>query len=34
MDFDPTATPLRLAAGTFHIHACFDHPVQTELVHA
>jgi hypothetical protein len=34
MDFHPTATPLRLAAEDFRIHACFYHPVQIELVHA
>jgi hypothetical protein len=34
MDFHPTATPLRLAIGEFHIHAALHHVIFSRLVHA
>lgn len=34
MDFNPIATPLRLAIRESHIHAVFYHPFQSVLVDA
>ena len=34
MDFGPTATTVRLATGEIRIHACFNHPIQSYMVHA
>ena len=34
MDFRPTATPVRLAIGEIRLHVCFNHPVQSHMVHA
>ncbi len=33
MDFNSTATPIRLANEEIRIHACFDYPVQFFVVH-
>jgi hypothetical protein len=34
MDFRPTATPARLAIGEIRIHVCFNHAIQSRMVHA
>lgn len=34
MDFNPIATPVRLANGEIHIHACIHHSLSTFVVHA
>lgn len=34
MDFISIATPLCLAIQGNHIHACFNHPFQSFVVHA
>lgn len=34
MDFNPIATPIRLATGERHIHACIHHSLQSVVVHA
>ncbi|TDW31918.1 hypothetical protein EV128_108245 [Rhizobium azibense] len=34
MDFNPIATPIRLATGEFHVYACIHHTLQSVVVHA
>ncbi|TAX38353.1 hypothetical protein ELH97_04880 [Rhizobium leguminosarum] len=34
MDFNPIATPVRLANGDIHIHACIHHPLPNFMVRA
>ncbi|MBP2446838.1 hypothetical protein JOH51_004277 [Rhizobium leguminosarum] len=34
MDFNPTATPVRLANGEIHIHACINYPLPSLMVRA
>jgi hypothetical protein len=34
MDFDPNATPARLAIGEIRIHVYLHHPIQSRMVHA
>lgn len=34
MDFNPIATPIRLATGEPYVHACNHHTLQSVVVHA